>query len=135
MTPDIRDALRPFAEACEGKDVYLDGDMTCVTFADLRRAAAAYQTLVEEGEVWQPIETAPKDGTKFLAGRFVDQCREGRNGFIAVDRWRARERGDEYTGLGKFNERFWPATHWRPLPAPPTALSRYRQATTGEGND
>jgi len=68
---------------------------------------------------WQPIETAPKDGTKFLAGRFVKKCPYDANGHIAVDRWHERAKGDHYNGLGSFNGNYWPATHWMPLPQPP----------------
>jgi hypothetical protein len=54
---------------------------------------------------WQPIETAPKDGTRFLYA------------------WRDPEDGEWTIAVG-----FWsrpsdddvgPITHWMPLPAPP----------------
>lgn len=67
---------------------------------------------------WQPIETAPKDGRRFLAGRFTGK-KVNHDGLVQVDRWHNRERGDSYDGLGKFNSTYWPATHWMPLlPAP-----------------
>jgi hypothetical protein len=60
---------------------------------------------------WQPIETAPKDGTNFLA------CSEASsvflahyaNGIVDSSSW-----GDDY---GYMERR---ATHWMPLPAPPS---------------
>lgn len=60
---------------------------------------------------WQPIETAPKDGTRFLAAEEWD-IREGwlfvvakvRNGKFVV----AWDNCDEID-----------PTHWMPLPAPP----------------
>ncbi len=68
---------------------------------------------------WQPIETAPKDGTLVLAGRFVKGC--DHDGHIAVDHWHDRRRNpkDTYDGFGRFNNTWWPATHWMPLPPPP----------------
>ena len=69
-------------------------------------------------QTWQPIETAPKDGTKVLLGRFVLNCPEGKNGRMAVDFWHTVN-PHGYEGWGKFNTRYWPATHWMPLPTPP----------------
>lgn len=70
---------------------------------------------------WQPIETAPRDGTFFVAARFVKGCRFVRYGYAKVDRWHGRDinRNDTYTGLGHFNAQMWPATHWAPLPNKP----------------
>jgi len=69
---------------------------------------------------WQPIETAPKDKTKILVGRFASTPPE-KNGFMCVDWWRDSERDDvSYTGFSSFNPHHWPATHWMPLPTPPT---------------
>ncbi len=70
---------------------------------------------------WQPIETAPKDGTKILLGRFVNDGSE-HDGRVMVDWWRTHH--DSYTGFGHFNPHYWPPTHWMPLPAKPD---------TGEG--
>ena len=67
---------------------------------------------------WQPIETAPKDRSRILLGRFVDHCEEGRNGYISTDYWRTKEI-DGWDGFGAFNSTYWPATHWMPLPKPP----------------
>ncbi|WP_082430767.1 DUF551 domain-containing protein [Novosphingobium sp. KN65.2] len=70
---------------------------------------------------WQPIETAPKDGRCIIVGRFTGK-KNNHDGLVQVDRWHNRERGDSYNGFGKFNNQFWPATHWMPLPAPPETL-------------
>lgn len=76
---------------------------------------------------WQPIETAPRDGTEILAVYVCDF-----NGTIGADysivrweqsTWRAQAdgqraieaQGDTYTD---YIEPF--VTHWMPLPPPPT---------------
>ena len=63
---------------------------------------------------WQPIETAPKDGTKILIW--------GRGGARVV-RWslgpynrKTRRYDEDWADGGMFG--FEP-THWQPLPAPP----------------
>ena len=66
---------------------------------------------------WQPIETAPKDGTKIILGQF-DKTKD-RYGRVRVDYWHKVSDAGSYSGWGEFNNRFWPPTHWMPLPAPP----------------
>ena len=59
---------------------------------------------------WQPIETAPKGGTRILvyAPRAVELGRDP----IRIDEFRD---GDwQHT-----NKHYWPATHWMPLPEAP----------------
>lgn len=68
---------------------------------------------------WQPIESAPKDGTKILVGRFVEKCPHGANGRMAVDYWHNSGQKYGFTGFARFNNSYWPATHWMPLPPPP----------------
>lgn len=69
---------------------------------------------------WQPIETAPQDGTRVLVGSFG---RTTKPGLMAVDWYRtdARPSKHGYIGWGLFNKEFFPATHWQPLPEPPEA--------------
>ncbi len=57
---------------------------------------------------WQPIETAPKDGTRILACSTKKKVR-------AVTWWRSRDNGDRYTGWGEFSTNQWPAEYWMPL--------------------
>lgn len=65
---------------------------------------------------WRSIDSAPKDGTRILVGRFHTGCRK--HGRVAVDYWHnAKDHG--YSGFGRFNQTHWPATHWLPLPPPP----------------
>jgi len=81
-------------------------------------ASTPLPTSADVAAQWQPIETAPKDGSPFVAGRFTGEKRN-HDGLIQVDRWHDRTKGDSYNGLGKFNHQFWPATHWMPLPSAP----------------
>lgn len=56
---------------------------------------------------WQPIETAPKDGTEILV--FDD-------GAYIVTPW---IEGDDQSGWWDNGFMDPPPTHWMPLPAPP----------------
>jgi hypothetical protein len=84
----------------------------------------------DAGDEWRPIDTAPKDGTKFdawgvhpatgtMGGRFANvQMRGDDSGFgIIIHQPKAHW---EY--LEKDGPTFpaWKLTHWRPLPAPPS---------------
>lgn len=60
---------------------------------------------------WQPIETAPKDGTDILAYQRWEEGTER----ILVMRW--DEKGGWRTNVHSF-VRFDPS-HWMPLPSPP----------------
>ena len=80
------------------------------------------------GGVWQPIETAPRDGTKILGWNAEYGAREtnmGRygEGSIGYARWKS---GDGPLNFGwdwiepKANcGHTWKPTHWMPLPAAP----------------
>lgn len=62
---------------------------------------------------WQPIETAPKDGTSILT--FV------RDGVLPVDVGSFREDFDiPGNGAGTWRDDGREPTHWMPLPAAPT---------------
>jgi hypothetical protein len=81
--------------------------------------SAADQLDAQKAEIerqWQPIETAPKDGTRVLAGHFNGRG-SNHDGYMVVDYWR---KGGHATGFLKFNLEHWPATHWMPLPKAPT---------------
>lgn len=72
---------------------------------------------------WQPIETAPKDGTLVLL--FRPSAHEW--GRVAPGKWHANEHAasprpfwDGWLKIGARSEwREWQPTHWMPLPAPP----------------
>lgn len=67
---------------------------------------------------WQPIETAPKDGTEVLLGgcKYGPPVRMGSWGGGRYNRTTRSYEGD-WRGGGDYG--FAP-THWMPLPAPPT---------------
>jgi hypothetical protein len=94
-------------------------------------AAVAAQPLAGAvSEVWQPIETAPKDGVHVLLGRFPEVGNGVTHiGHCAVDWWRQHKDAAGYLGWGKFNATYWPPTHWMPLPAAPSI------GTTSQGVD
>ena len=63
---------------------------------------------------WQPIETAPRDGTMFLG--FIDNKGEDFNEMLVMFCKHAREpfwttHSDDHIGMNP--------THWMPLPTPP----------------
>jgi hypothetical protein len=70
---------------------------------------------------WQPIETAPKDGTEVILWPGI---RNQVNGVTpsAAGRWlveRSTMKGMWYDlGVGHHNG-YWKPTHWMHLPAPP----------------
>ncbi len=63
---------------------------------------------------WRPIETAPMDGTKFLAYRRGEVATAFRVPWNAGTMW--------VFGVQCGSEEHWPnvkPTHWMPLPEPP----------------
>ena len=65
---------------------------------------------------WQPIETAPKDGSKILLGWFL----EGGGGGPEVAFWHDIDK----TWCGRVllkAEGYFSPTHWMSLPAPPSS--------------
>jgi Lar family restriction alleviation protein len=79
------------------------------------RAALTAALQVQAQGGWRPIESAPKDGTRFAFtnGEYVGVGRYINGHAFAADSWGAVERTI--------------ATHWQPLPAPPES-----QHNTGE---
>jgi len=64
---------------------------------------------------WQPIETAPHDGTRLLL------YREGCIGFWS-GAWRGKKVEFWHSDLSRKNEpHAWQPTHWMPLPDPPAS--------------
>lgn len=92
--------------------------------AAMRAAYEAGRARADERESkWQPIETAPKDGTAILAKADAPNFRGDNNSLVVVS-W---QDGFWVAGGGTMGER-WATirvdketlTHWQPLPSPPT---------------
>lgn len=82
------------------------------------QTAMAEAVASARAESWQPIETAPKDGTSFLAchaGSGVHQITwHGKASHIPLYGW---AHGEDVEDVD-----LWSPTHWMPLPAPPTLI-------------
>ena len=87
------------------------------TTAGMYRAmlAAASDEPAPALQGWQPIESAPKDGTAFLAWE-----REWRGPFKCW--WHVKNRNEAY--WMDFDDSDPQPTHWQPLPPPPAASDR-----------
>jgi hypothetical protein len=59
---------------------------------------------------WQPIETAPKDGTKIIVYRPNAEYQP----IVGVDYW-SKELGNVWANSNEHRQ----PTHWMPLPEPP----------------
>lgn len=78
------------------------------------------------GSAWQPIDTAPKDGSRILL--FYSKSRKEGVTETAVGRWEIQKYHDrprpyweneKYIGDVSY-KRENPPTHWMPLPSPPS---------------
>jgi hypothetical protein len=63
--------------------------------------------------IWKPIETSPKDGSKFL-------CHE-KDGNVSTVWWV----GDQLGGRGWSYAEWMMPTHWRPMPPTPKQESEF----------
>ena len=70
-------------------------------------------SMLDEWTKWQPIETAPRDGTFFIA-RVSNGIDEPRVCPMILD----GRHNDTVINIADGNQ--WSATHWMPLPTPPT---------------
>jgi len=70
-------------------------------------------------EEWQPIETAPRDGTGVLL--FDNEIHEGFWDELDYDEFRgAPITGWSYGALSWIDDTNFSPTHWMPLPKPPS---------------
>ena len=100
-------------DACDIKEYWRD---------IAKHALAAALAVAENG--WQPIETAPKDGTDILICRvgeteieITQWCSYKNSHFVELSNGDFRKVNDEPTEF--WNGNGHRATHWHPLPSPP----------------
>lgn len=67
-------------------------------------------------DAWQPIETAPRDGSEILVGDFKETDVEDH--CYGVVFWREGKWTDGLGPAWAWSGEFYP-THWMPLPSPP----------------
>lgn len=108
--------LRPFANCCFNDN----GDFTvyknAVSYDDFVQAYFEARAInrylshahAAQSDEWQPIETAPKDGTSLLLSNDPDE--DPWVGHYCID-------ANRYLCYGR--DPFVAPTHWRPLPSPP----------------
>jgi hypothetical protein len=76
---------------------------------------------------WQPIETAPRDGTRIIVyrpkfdGNYIPQ--------VGYDFWMT---GSYYSECWGKSRKDCPPTHWMPFPEPPSSPVTRPQSQTGE---
>ena len=125
MTPEQIKEARRLAKIVDHAANVLVVSQDYARSADCRDAAALLRTLADQGErdakdaarqsEWQPIETAPKDGTPIIAYRPTKPPHvegmywAGPGGEGGAWYW-------HYDGDGPTST---PPTHWMPLPTPP----------------
>ena len=68
------------------------------------------------GNEWQPIDTAPKDGTEIIAYRPL--AHESNDPYICICKTTPYESTSKQ-GFKHFTDRYCHPTHWIPLPQPP----------------
>jgi hypothetical protein len=89
------------------------GDFTVGAHSRAEAIAAWNRRALPSATAWQPIETAPRDGTQFLAfdGFFMEVVRFDVNNRL-ITAWS----GDLFSADVDVH---CDATHWMPLPSPP----------------
>jgi hypothetical protein len=117
-----RAASKPFKEGLYPGHNMVEGinynslDRIVTAFVD---AALAREAEIRAGEGWQPIETAPRNGTHLLLGWLEDWWDEESDVTqqtlcVRYGVWSASEDGWVLHGAGR--DRRVPASHWRPAP-------------------
>ncbi len=115
MTDPLRDALRE-CEAYfeEGDDDEWYGD-------EERRLLVAVQAALRSPRIasdeWQPIESAPRDGSHLLLAR--PDWKVPWHGFYRMSETSEAKRFGEGWGRTNFGDPPLKPTHWQPLPDPP----------------
>lgn len=106
-------------------DVFTDGEDADAIIKAIEQAVL--QSPEVQARQWQPIETAPKDGTHIMlsdgtsvtVGHWLYQP-GGTTEYRDLDgRWIGQDDRDEFAGWIDWMGGITP-THWMPLPAPPS---------------
>lgn len=106
---DLRGAAKALLAQYDQMGAYQEIGNLSPEFDALRAA------LADEVSAWQPIETAPRDGTALL---FSEEYRQQ-----AVCCWDDRRRcWGQYAGYA-----FSGASHWMPLPLPPVLAAHEKE--------
>ena len=95
------------------------------------RAIAAWNNRIPDPaadleRAWQPIETAPKDGTSIIIGCDYDRLGKSRvtMAWYEQSMWVEAKHWDDDVEDWVFLECAFRATHWMPLPPPPADLAQ-----------
>lgn len=117
MTPTLTQRIEAVADEIAHAALHTDTEGDGFVLTDIERRV---RQIAAEVQQWQPIESAPRDGTPILVC-YADQY--DTNGFLpAAVRFRS------YHPNAKGKEEFRTSngtkveviTHWMPLPSPPT---------------
>ena len=102
-------------------DSWRKAGVTMWTSLNPTHAAAAYRAVKAEGVInqgWQPIESAPKDGTRILVWLKPLSQHEKIN-TDAQHSWVDKAHWTKFNGGGWVHYQLGTPTHWMPLPNPP----------------
>lgn len=97
------------------------------SFEIIEEAATAY---LQSQNQWEPIETAPKDGTEIILGKDIATVWIVRNGrWVNPDAWVPPDEEDvggwwcyRNSVVQEILEGIFEPTHWMPLPNPPKGI-------------
>lgn len=91
-----------------------DGGIVAVRGEDWAIYDYADRFELVEDHPWQPIDTAPKDGTPILC--FIPSYYQGKGGMVVAVWMDFSDRPGWYSEISSVHE----PTHWMPLPPAPT---------------
>lgn len=111
------DGKLPYSGFSQDRD-YVEN--TCKHIGGSARPMALYATPQQAAPAWKPIDSAPTDGTFFLAtdGTTFKVLNWPPNHYLGV--WDWNDKRQQWRGAG---DSFINPTHWMPLPTPPKATA------------
>lgn len=126
---DVREVLRRVVEWWEDYEGPMENHRyaaMAAIYTDARASLSSASDPREDG--WQPIATAPKDGTRVLLW-VTGPYRPGAiRGYWDPDRYAQKPRPfwttDDERTTGKTARRMHQPTHWQPLPTPPSGADQ-----------